>query len=367
MKKIKILYVVSTLARSGPTNQLLNIIRNLDSESFEPTVLTLSPEPSDSLKSKYDELNIRIHSLGLSRIKGLLHSKSMLTDFIKKNKPSVIHTQGIRADSLLAKLDLDIPWLLTSRNYPYDDYPMKFGRFKGGLMARSHISAMLKCSNVVACSKTIASELGRHKINAKPIQNGVHTEAIDIASDKQLGEFESPLFVSVGSLIPRKNMAFLIEAFNHYSSENKGSLVILGGGPEEEMLKTLAQSDRIHIKGSVSNVRDYLGIADYFLSSSLSEGLPNTVLEGLSAGLPALLSDIPSHKEISDESPKCAVVFELSTGPVALSSQMSSIREVLPEQYRANAKKLANTVFSAASMSGNYQKLYKELVFKQHQ
>ncbi|MEZ9976644.1 glycosyltransferase [Vibrio breoganii] len=366
MEKIKVLYVVSTLARSGPTNQLLNIVRNLDSELFEPTVLTLSPEPSDSLKSRYDELNINVVTLGLSRIKGLLHSKSMLSNFIKQNKPSVIHTQGIRADTLLSKLNLGIPWLLTSRNYPYDDYPMKFGRFKGGLMAYSHVAAMKKCANVVACSKTIAAELNKHSIKAKPIQNGVHTDFSDAEPKTVNSEFEKPLFVSVGSLISRKNMAFLIEAFNHYSSDNKGSLVILGGGPEYEELKALAQSDRIHLLGSVDNVRDYLRNADYFLSSSLSEGLPNTVLEGLSAGLPALLSDIPSHTEIAMESPKCASIFKLSDGSVSLSSQMSSISGRLPETYRDNAKQLAHTVFSAESMSGNYQKFYQELVLNKH-
>ncbi|WP_415846821.1 glycosyltransferase, partial [Vibrio neonatus] len=340
----------------------LNIIRNLDFDIFEPTVLTLSPESSDSLKFKYDNLNIEVQSLGLSRLKGLLYAKSMLFNFIKKHKSSVIHTQGIRADSLLSKLNLNIPWLLTSRNYPYDDYPMKFGYLKGNLMARSHFLAMQNCSTVVACSKTIAAQLAKHGVDAQPVQNGVHPEAINMTSDRQIGDFEKPLFISVGSLISRKNMAFLIEAFDHYAKDNKGSLVILGGGDEEEKLKMLAKSERIYIKGSVNNVRDYLCSADYFLSSSLSEGLPNTVLEGLAAGLPSLLSDIPSHEEISVELPKCATVFDLSSGPIALSSLLSEIKTVLPEEYRENAKELSNTVFSAKTMSENYQKLYKELV-----
>ena len=109
--EVNILYVVSNLGRCGPTNQLLNIIRNLDPEVFQPTVITLSPEPRDSLKYRYEELGIDVQSLGMSRVKGLFKSKEILRQRIKKIAPSVIHTQGIRADSLLSKLKLQTPWV----------------------------------------------------------------------------------------------------------------------------------------------------------------------------------------------------------------------------------------------------------------
>jgi len=41
----KILYLVSSLKKSGPTNQLSYIIKYLDRTKFSPTILTLSSEP----------------------------------------------------------------------------------------------------------------------------------------------------------------------------------------------------------------------------------------------------------------------------------------------------------------------------------
>ncbi|PMO57030.1 glycosyltransferase [Vibrio breoganii] len=361
---MKILYVVSTLGRSGPTNQLLNIIRNLDDKEFEPIVLTLSPEPQDSLKFKYDELSIEVKSLGLSRLEGLLYGKAKVKSIIKEIGPTIIHSQGLRADSLLSKICLSVPWLMTSRNYPREDYPMKFGYLKGSLMARTHFSAMKKCKYVVACSKTIATALAEHHINAKAIQNGIQSAISEYDNQNNLPDFESPIFISVGSLIHRKNMSFLIDAFEHYATENKGSLVILGDGPQKKSLIEQSKSGRVYLEGSVGNVHQYLGSADYFISSSLSEGLPNTVLEGLSAGLPALLSDIPSHEEIASEKPECTSIFKLSDGPVSLSRKMSSVKTALPLTYKENAKLLADTVFSAGTMSSNYQRYYKEILFK---
>lgn len=362
MNKIKLLYVVSTLARSGPTNQLLNIIRNLDKEVFQPTVITLSPEPKDSLKYKYDEQCIDVHSLGMSRIQGLFKSKELLKKKIEQIAPSVIHTQGIRADSLLSKLSLNTPWVMTSRNYPFDDYPMKFGALKGKLMAHSHLSAMRKCNNVVACSKTIANLLAKHSVKAKPIQNGVHMDKAPMAPSAALENFESPVFISVGSLIPRKNMELIVDAFNLYSKANKGSLVILGGGPEQAALQERVSSQHIHILGSVNNVREYLSVSDYFVSASLSEGLPNTVLEGLACGLPALLSDIPSHQEIEAESKACSHIFELDKGSDGLSEKMNSIGTIFAYDASQSAAELAQTVFSAESMSLKYQAFYQDLL-----
>lgn len=363
MKKIKILYAVSTLARSGPTNQLLNIIRHLDTETFQPTVITLSPEPSDSLKCNYDELGIKVHSLEMSRLQGLFKSKRLLKKIIKDIAPSIIHSQGIRADSLLSRLKLETPWVMTSRNYPFDDYPMKFGAIKGRLMAHSHCSVMNKCSNVVACSKAISNLLSKHNIEAKPIQNGVNIAANPVAAEYSgMPKFETPVFISVGSLIARKNMSLLIEAFNQYSKVNQGSLIILGAGPEQPALETQAESENIHIMGSVCNVRDYLSASDYFVSASLSEGLPNTVLEGLASGLPVLLSDIPSHEEIVAESSDCSHIFSLDKGVNELLDKMTSVDSIFTKDASELARDLAQTVFSAESMSKKYQALYRDLL-----
>jgi predicted O-linked N-acetylglucosamine transferase (SPINDLY family) len=79
----KILYIVSTLQRSGPIIVLANIVKYLDRDKFEPIVLTLSPEPIDSMKEYFEnELNTKVATLGLSRIQGLFFAKSHVKKFI---------------------------------------------------------------------------------------------------------------------------------------------------------------------------------------------------------------------------------------------------------------------------------------------
>jgi glycosyltransferase involved in cell wall biosynthesis len=339
------------------------IINGLDKNKYTPIILTLSPEPSDDSMKDYflDSIDVDVKTLNLSRLKGAFYAKYALNKFIQVNGVDLIHSQGIRADSLLSKLSLSIPWVMTSRNYPYDDYPMKFGKVKGTIMAHSHIRAMNKCSNVIACSKTIASELSLHNINAIPIQNGVDLAGKLNKVSINCESLDRPVFITVGSLIPRKNVAFIINAFNEFTLNNKGSLFVLGDGPDMDNLKDISNKSNTYFEGNVDNVTGYLELSDYFISASLSEGLPNTVLEGLASGLPSLLSDISSHKEIATECPQSCHVFNLLDGSVGLSKKLENISDIFSAEAASEAKNIANSTFSARAMSLNYQTLYESL------
>ena len=359
---MKILFIVSTLKHSGPTNQLLNIISNLDKNVFEPHLITLSPEPKEHSRwEDYEHTGINLHSLNLSRVQGLFLARSTLKKLIKEIKPDLLHTQGIRADSLASSLAGEIPWVMTSRNFPPEDYISKFGRVKGTLMVNQHFSAMKKCRNLVSCSKTIQSQLNDVGIQSCAIQNGVKAFGQVEKAPAVLQKYERPIYISVGSLIPRKNMGLLVDAFQARPKDSTGSLIVLGDGPLKSELEQTA-STNISFLGNVSNVHEYLSASDYFVSTSLSEGLPNTVLEALSAGLPVILSDIDSHKEIACESEKACQLFSLNSGKAELTEKLSKASNYFDESSKKEARRLAVEVFSAKQMSEKYQELYRKIL-----
>jgi len=354
---IKIVYIVSTLKCAGPTNQLYYIISNLPQDKFEWHLITLSPEPKDSRWADYESLGVKLYSLNLSRLRGFFYAKCDLRQLMGQIMPDLIHTQGIRADSLVSSLGTDTPWFLTARNYPGHDYPMKFGRLRGTLMTKRHLAAMLSCNHVIACSKTISGQLQHHNIDSVAIQNGVNSPKYNSAKAEVLSNLDKPIFISVGSLIPRKNMQVVVEAFGYYLNNKKGSLVILGDGPQVDKLRSL-DSDQIYLLGNVANVSEHLFASDYFVSASLSEGLPNTVLEALAAELPVILSNIPSHVEIDAECESACVLFSLEKGAEELAEKMLQVDAAFTVKSRIDALRVANEVFSAEKMSKAYQLAY---------
>lgn len=357
----KILYIVSTLRRTGPTNQLYNIINNLDRNKFQPILITLSPEEGDSQWSDFEEIGVKLYKLNLSRLGGFILARRNILNIINYIKPHLIHTQGIRADSLLSSLKINIPWVMTSRNFPAEDYPTKFGLIKGKVMAKRHISAMKKCSHLVSCSFSIKKKLSNLGIDSIAIQNGVRELHGDSSKVELYHELARPIFISVGSLIPRKNMGFLIEAFQNLPELERGSLIILGDGPLRAEFNE-GELPNVYLLGNVPNVPDFLAGADYFVSSSLSEGLPNTVLEALAFGLPCILSDIDPHTEIAIACPESCSLFNLTEGIPALSQALSRANFAFDEASRTKAKDVAIGLFSANSMSLRYQEYYDQIL-----
>ncbi|WP_040587853.1 glycosyltransferase family 4 protein [Alkalispirochaeta alkalica] len=366
----KILYIVSTLQRSGPTNQLYNIIRYLDRTRFEPYLITLSSEPADSRWKDYEAVGVQLYAIDLCRLEGYFLAKNRLENLIGQIQPDVIHTQGIRSDVLSADLPLDMPRLCTIHNIPQQDYPMTYGKPITALMLWWHVRSMRRLDMCVGVSKAVCENL-QHAFglrNATTIQNGVDTEIFfPIAQDKKkafrerLGlPLEGRLWISSGHLNDRKDPQFLIERWKKmFFPDKEDHLVFIGSGPLEKNCKSMAFGCRnIHILGPVDNVADHLRACDYFLSASKAEGLPYSVLEAMACGLPVLLSDIGPHREIWEMSPDIGALFTLGDRE-AFAVALARINKGARNLMSAATIKLITERLSAKKMSDNYQRLYK--------
>jgi glycosyltransferase involved in cell wall biosynthesis len=139
-------------------------------------------------------------------------------------------------------------------------------------------------------------------------------------------------------------------------------LFILGDGPLwAACQKEAAGHERVHLVGHIGDVRPYLRGADYYVSASHSEGLPNAVLEAMACGLPVALSDIPSHREQVGPSPLVGELF-----PPADTVGFGQCLERLTSSDRQARSRAAVTLvhknFSARKMSLAYQALYWDLL-----
>jgi len=114
-----------------------------------------------------------------------------------------------------------------------------------------------------------------------------------------------PIFAFVGALIPRKNLAWLIDVFRLYCLEgHSGQLVIAGQGPEELDLRALVASHalegRVSILGKVTDEQRLVlyRSATAFLFPSLMEGFGLAAAEAMACGTPAIVSNIGALPEV---------------------------------------------------------------------
>lgn len=107
-----------------------------------------------------------------------------------------------------------------------------------------------------------------------------------------------PYLLHIGRLHPVKNQTLLLKAFSRIQNDIPHHLILCGDGPERKKLETLSKdlqiNHKVHFTGEIPNSFYYLKNSSAFILSSLKEGLPNTILEAVSAHVPVLVSDCPS-------------------------------------------------------------------------
>lgn len=106
---------------------------------------------------------------------------------------------------------------------------------------------------------------------------------------------ESIVLVYTGRLGPEKNLTFLLRAFAGVSAAFPESrLILVGAGPEADNLHDLAVrsgiADRVTFTGLVDyeKMPAYLRMADLFVTASVTEVHPLSVVEALASGLPVI-------------------------------------------------------------------------------
>ena len=279
-----LLYIVSTFQKSGPINIIINILKDIDRNEYRPLILSLADESENkiSAKNEFKELNIDVHSLRLTRFEGFLFGRSKIFKFCREMNIDTIHLVGFRAD-LIVQGNKFINYNIISSIFSniFDDYTMLYGRFKGLVMAYMHIHS-LKGKKIVACSEFVKTELNkRTNLNFVVILNGVSKNKFTIPNDimklnirRQLKIDDSKkVFIFVGVLIKRKDPLTTIKGFINSRTGKEGYLIILGDGPLLAECKLFAKGyDSIRFMGNTSETLSYLHAANYYISSSHSEG-----------------------------------------------------------------------------------------------
>lgn len=369
-EEVRVLYIVSSLRSCGPINQLYGLIKNLDKEIFKVKIVTLSKEKDDSMLNAFLTMGVEVVAAEASKITMHFFGNRLIRKIARDFCPHIIHTSGIRPDYYAEKWLGKYLHCATIREYAYDDYPVEYGKLKGNIMAALHLKVLSRIRYPVCCSFAIAQRLkASHGLRCSVIQNGVDDgryysnlipeEKIELKKKLDL-PMDKKIYISSGLLIERKNPVALIKAFNGSNISDVACLVILGNGPLYEMCNRI-KNDSVLLRGHVANVLDYLHASDIFVSASNSEGLPNSVLEAMSASLPVILSDIEPHKEILKNDNEAGETF--STGDTA--GLMDKFRQSLSWASNARGQAACNIVkdyFSARIMSRHYQQMYLRML-----
>lgn len=107
---------------------------------------------------------------------------------------------------------------------------------------------------------------------------------VNVIESRMINKQKCPVFVHVARYAKEKNQTLLFDSFNRLSQKGFAFLLIVIGNNYQNSPYKNFTSDCIKILGEKKNVGDYLVCSNYFVLSSLYEGLPLSLLEAMSVG-----------------------------------------------------------------------------------
>jgi glycosyltransferase involved in cell wall biosynthesis len=194
------------------------------------------------------------------------------------------------------------------------------------------------------------------------IYNG--TVPIEQIDEKHLPPKAGFTLLYVGRLEPVKNHELLLHAVRlGLADEPNLHLWMVGDGSERSRLEQIAAhlgiTNHVTFWGQKLDVARYFRAADAFIMSSTSEGLPMSLLQSFSAGVPAIVTDVGGMAEVvrmsnaglivplGDPDRMCAAILDLVKNPKER------------QNYSASSETAFKANFSLASMVDAYMQLYR--------
>jgi glycosyltransferase involved in cell wall biosynthesis len=362
--KLNVLHLISSLEKKGPVQVIFDLIKNSDHNKFNFIVVALKPCKNNILKREFEKLPIKLIELENIMPYNFLVFNKIVSDITNQENVSICHSHCTR--SLMINV---ITCKKLIRFHSIQIYPGLQSKTMNGFFAGSLINMFTKMTlklieYPISCSKYVHdSLLLNDKIKTNIVVNGSKSNYTQDLSKSELKiklgfDCNYKYFISVGRLSPEKNFKYLIN--NFLNSNHEGyKLVIVGDGDLEKELKSISKSDDILILGFKSNFEEYIYASDYYISTSLTEGMPLSVLIGMEAGLPILLSNIPAHKEIFDialnEEKNIGKLFDINLNKINL---INFIDKLDVEKISKDVKSVYLNNFTPINMAKSYNNLY---------
>ncbi len=177
-----------------------------------------------------------------------------------------------------------------------------------------------------------------------------------------------PVILNVARMIPPKGQAYLLRAFGLLLERRPGCrLIVVGYGPEESALRSLAQAlglaDRVIFTGLRRDLDRFYRSADVLAVTALDEAMGVIVPQAMAMGLPIVSFDAGSIGEAIQDG---VTGFLTPCGDVeALAAKLAGVLNAEPahrQRVGQAARERAVAEFSARTMACRYETFYHDLV-----
>ncbi len=379
-KSIRILHVAHVMNRGGIETWLLDILRQIDRESFQMDFLVHTPQPG-AYSEEFRTLGSRIiPCLDLSRPwQYAANFKQILREY---GPFDVVHSHVHHFSGYVLRLakQAGVPIRIAHSHTDTSQLLSNKGLYRRFYLALMKWWIARYATTGLACSRQAAVDLfgsawqsdSRWQLLYCGIDLNLFRDYIDpVAVRSELG-IPADAFVigHVGRFHEQKNHSFLLDiAAEVARREPRMCLLLVGDGSLrrniEDKIAQMGLTNHVIFAGSRPDVQKLMqGAMDIFLLPSLYEGLPLVLLEAQAAGLSCIFSDVVTEEadvvkplvrrvSLSQSASKWAEVLLTQRSAVSATTQSEalSVVELSPFNIKISVKQYMNLILENVGLS----------------
>ncbi|MBX3027549.1 glycosyltransferase [bacterium] len=365
----RVLYTINRMEVGGSQTHLLQVLRLIDRERFEPLLCCLTGK--GSLLDAARATGATVIDGGVHRLRApsTLAAIARLQRFMRRERIDVVHNYLLRANVVgtLAARAARVPVVLTSKRGCHERH--------GYEMAGARLSNRLAdcvTANADAVRDFVHGHEGCPREKMVVIPSGIDTERF---TPLPPGDYKTRLGVPaeavvVGSLTRmrvRKGVEEFLRAMAAICAERPAVHVVIAGDVTldaelQALVDATGLGDRLHLLGRRSDVPEVLSAFDLFVLSSHDEGMSNAILEAMAMERPVVATAVGGTVEVVGEGTTGHLVPARDADALA-----RGIRRVLDDRERGRAmgargRQVVVDRFSAQAMVRQMEALYSRLL-----
>ncbi|MEU9627044.1 MULTISPECIES: glycosyltransferase [Streptomyces] len=340
---MKALHIITGLGVGGAEQQLRLLLRHLPLDC-DVVTLTNPGSVADGLASD----GVRVLDLGMAGNRDLA-ALPRLVRIIRSGGYQLVHTHLYRA-CLYGRIAARLAGVraVVATEHSLGDSQMEGRPLNAGVRAL-YLAGERLGRTTVAVSPTVAERLKRWGVPGPRIE--VVPNGIDVArfrfdaarrhdTRRRLGLPDDAYVIgAVGRLAPGKRFGALIRALAQLPDDHR--LLLVGGGPEEDVLRRTARAagvaDRVLFTGERPCVPDgtpgpdlpsLTCAMDVLASPSAEEAFGLAIVEALASGLPVLYASCPALEDLPPSAAPAA--RRVTGGPDAYARALTDVRRQGP-------------------------------------
>lgn len=363
---VRICYLIDNLDVAGTEQHLLRLVRGLDQTAFQPVLVLL--DGSGARSQRLEPAECPVHRLQVKsfRSPAILSSILKFARFLKRENVDILEMyfpDSTLFGALSGRLAGVPVRLRTRRNAGY--WMTGSHRWRGRLVSR--LVQWTIANNEISRDTVIEQEKASRE-SVIVIPNGVDTQRFAEAAERRRPEPTGPARIGMlANLRPVKRIGDFISAATRLLEQRDDvEFVVAGEGPCREALqqqiKQTPFAGPIRLVGVVEDVPEFLGQLDMLVVCSESEGLSNSVLESMAAGLPVVATDVEGNRTLLADGQRGLLwpVGDVTALATAISRLVDD--PVLAHALGQAGRDYVQQHCSQRNMIGQYQSVYRRLV-----